>query len=73
MDEMLCEVLFSTQFFEKEAVASGGDGQDGFKHLGKVAWHPEVMYRKDPSVAHEYRSCWSFSEPAGNGRGIQAT
>lgn len=48
MDELLCEVLFSTQFFEKEAVANGGDDQDGFKHLGKVAWHPEVMLPQGP-------------------------
>ena len=42
LEEMATVVVSTEKYFAKEAVGLGGDGSEGFSHLGKIAWHPEV-------------------------------
>lgn len=42
LEEMTTEVVSSANYFSKEAVGLGESGSEGFSHLGKIAWHPEV-------------------------------
>ena len=39
---MMTDLVSSASYFSKEAVGLGGGGSEGFLHLGKMAWHPEV-------------------------------
>ncbi|CAM9838838.1 unnamed protein product [Laminaria digitata] len=41
LEEMATIVVSTEKYFTKEAVGLGGDGSEGFSHLGKIAWHPE--------------------------------
>lgn len=45
LDDLTTEVVSTARYFDKEAVGAGDVG-DGFVHLGKVSWHPEVGVRE---------------------------